>query len=73
MKFNFTIPSIMYIYIQGRGITILKSPHPHLLAQPWQGQSRKQAKMTQAYSSKANMNKLCELKQNQRYSPIKKK
>ncbi len=38
--------------------------------QPWQGQSRKQAKMTQA---KANMNKLCESKQNQHYSPIKKK
>ncbi len=48
------IYSIMYIYIQGRGgITILKFPHPHLLAQPWQGQSRKQAKMAQAYSSKS--------------------
>ncbi len=28
---------------------------------------------TKAYSSKASMDKLCETKQNQRYSPIKKK
>ncbi len=65
------IYSIMYIYIWG-GVTIFKSPHPHLFAKPWQGQSRKQAKMTHI-QAKANMNKLCESEQNQYYSPIKKK
>ncbi len=41
----------MYIYIRGGGggVTIFKSPHPHLLAQPWQGQSWKQAKMTSMF------------------------
>ncbi len=40
----------------------------------WQWQSRTQAKMTQKHiQAKANTDKLCKTKQNQRYSPIKKK
>ena len=47
---------------------------PHVHTQPWQRRSRKQVKMTHKHiQTKANMDKLCETKQNQRYSPIKKK
>ncbi len=47
---------------------------PHVRTQPWQLRSRKQLKMTQEHiQTKANTDKLCEIKQNQRYSPIKKK
>ncbi len=45
-----------------------KCPHPHIYTQPW----RKKAKMTQQHiQAKASTDKLCEIKQNQRYSPKK--
>ncbi len=48
--------------------------HPHTHTQPWQRRSWKQVKMTHKHiQTKANTVKLCETKQNQRYSPIKKK
>ncbi len=53
---------------------ILKSPPPHVHTQPWRWRSQKQVKMTHKHiQTKANTDNLCETKQNQRYSPIKKK
>ncbi len=50
------------------------TPLTHTYTQPWQWQSRKQAKMTQKHiQAKASTDKLCETRLNQRYSPIKKK
>ncbi len=47
---------------------------PHVRTQPWQRRSRKQVKMAHKHiQTKANTDKLWEMKQNQHYSPIKKK
>ncbi len=49
------MPAIPYNFHlqEGGGHDFEISASTHLLAQPWQGISRKQAKMTQAYSSKS--------------------
>ncbi len=60
--------------LESESETKKKSLHPHVHTQPWQRQSRKQAKMTQKHiQAKANMDKLCQTRQNQCSSPIKKK
>ncbi len=47
---------------------------PHVRTLPWQRRLWKQVKMTHKHiQTKANTDKLCETKQNQHYSPIKKK
>ncbi len=47
---------------------------PHVRTQPWLRRLRKQVKITHKHiQTKANKDKLCETKQNQCYSAIKKK